>query len=209
MSSTINLRPGFFSSARAASIEPAAHIAARHRHGVHIHRTQGVGEGIVVERERALQKRLPGEDDEPDAPTPVPLHIIHHGQLGPFEAVRAHVGNEHAFRGIEHEDRVFALLLELLRLQAPLRPGERQAEEDDGEQHERILHHPPHRAVRQEEARHEAFVRKARELLTAGTGAVRDQDGCSHQCDGEEPQPLGVFKMGIGEVHQIVHGTRR
>jgi len=51
---------------------------------------------VIIKRQRTLQKRLAREGHQAHAPAPVPLHEIQDRILGAGQAVRLHVGRQHA-----------------------------------------------------------------------------------------------------------------
>ncbi len=72
------------------------------------------------------RKAVPGEGDEADAVAAELRQEVLDRELRAREPVRLDVGREHAPRGVDRDDQVDALALDLLPAEAPHRTGERQ-----------------------------------------------------------------------------------
>ena len=103
-----NLPPPIFFDRRKTFIQGAANVRSRHGNRSFIHGLQGIAKRVVIQRERALQKRLAGKRHEADAATSEILHEFLNRQLRPREAAWIHVRGQHALRAVEQEQHVFA-----------------------------------------------------------------------------------------------------
>src|SRR5215831_17105821 len=87
--------------------ESNADIGAENRDSLVVDREERFFKGIVIERERALEKSGSGERDQPDAPHAGVMDIIEDGLAGAADTARRYVGGEHAARAIKNEKNIF------------------------------------------------------------------------------------------------------
>ena len=165
-------------------------------------------EGVVVERERALQKGLAGEGDQPDAAVPRCCTKSRMASLARCNRFGRDIARQHAARAIQHEQDVLAKQLADLRLLAPLRP--RQGEADAGHRQERASAFlSARRAGLWERVSSCDEMRRGqlRELLSAAPRPSSDagQQAAAGASTASQSQ-RGSAKWGLAEVH---HGTRR
>ena len=90
-------------------------------------------ERLLVERERALEKRRAGERDQGEPVVFRLLHQVERGEFGAREAIGLHVFRQHAARGVDGHHDVETALFGLLLIETPLRPGQCQHRAGDRE----------------------------------------------------------------------------
>src|SRR5260221_7410799 len=86
-----------------ALIESAPDVRARDRDGLLVLSQEGLAEGVIVERERALQKGLARKGDQPHSASPMTLHKIENRILVAPEPIRPYVLRQHAPETNENE----------------------------------------------------------------------------------------------------------
>jgi hypothetical protein len=108
---------------------------------VHVQRLDALAERVIINRQRALQKRAAGERHQPEPIRLRLLHQIKRGEFGAGKAVRCDVLGQHGLRGVNGYDDIQALLFRFLPGETPLRSSERndQQRERNCEQHEAHL----------------------------------------------------------------------
>ena len=135
------------------------------RNDVHIEGLHALAEGLVIQRQRTLQKGAPSEGDKA-----VPFGLRHPFQiecceLSAPQPVRSHVGGQHAARGVDGNHDVQAARARLFPAESNLRAG--QDHNEQGHRHHQQGHPsllPPRRQAhgqvgqqpRRDKLRHQA-----------------------------------------------------
>ena len=120
-----------------------AEVRAAARDDADVDRVEALAEGALVERERALDEGAAGERDETGAVALELRQQVLDGELRAAEAVRLHVGREHAARGVEGDDEIDALAMHLLPAKAPHGSSEREGEAEDRSANQHGTRRPP------------------------------------------------------------------
>ncbi len=142
---------------RARDVRPAERDHAR------VERVEGLLEDGVVERERRLEKRAPGERDEADAILGKLSDEIANGELRALEPIGLHVGREHALRRIHGEEDVHAAPVSLFPSISELRTRERDRSEHDAAHDHGFFEASPNRRHRRSQIGQEMLRAELRE----------------------------------------------
>ena len=113
-------------------VDGAGDVAARTRNGVGVEFAHGGLEGVVVERQGALQKGVAGKGDQAEPVVGKVIGEIGYGQLGAFDAVRFHVLGQHALGAIDGEENVEAAAVFFLPVEQKMGPRQGREEKARG-----------------------------------------------------------------------------
>ena len=81
-------------------------IRAAARDRIRIQRLHRIPKGVVVSRDRRLQKSIPRKRDQPDSVAVEMPEQVLRGQLCACEPIRLHVGSQHTFRGVDRDQDI-------------------------------------------------------------------------------------------------------
>ena len=127
------------------------------------------------------------------------LHEIQDGQLGALQAVGRDVARQHAARAIQDEEDVLAERVAHLRLLAPLRPGQGQADAGHGEHQQHVLEGAAGRAVGAGQLLDELRRGELRELPASRPGRVALQATNTSGASTASQSQRGSAKWGLAK----------
>ncbi len=186
-------------------LEGGGQIRAPRRDYVRIDRIERLEEGVVVERERALQERASRKGDQSDAVSLEPVDEVFDRQFRPDEAVGFDIVRKHGPRTVEGEDQIDAPAAAFGPGMSPLRAGEGEKKQGCGYDEKRILEPFPRRAVGFEEVGNETPRCEAAD--TRASPAAVDPEKQDQQNDRnrkqEEPESVCEFN------HRCYPGSAR
>src|SRR5438105_7440616 len=115
-------------------------ICAALRNHIHIQRIKRFPKGVVIERDRTLQKRAAGKGNQTNAIAVELRDEIRDREFRTREPIRLHILREHALRGVDREKKFESFAMRLLKFKTGLRTSERDENERHAEYEKDALH---------------------------------------------------------------------
>lgn len=113
-------------------LDRASEVCATPGNGVGVEGFDGLTEGIVINRQRALEKCSTRKSNQSHAVAVEFFECVENGQFGPGQTVGTHVRGEHAPGGVHGEHDVVTPAFCLLPCVTGLWPGQGGEKQDDG-----------------------------------------------------------------------------